>query len=438
MPEDTLLPILVDSAGRSGTTLLMQLLGRDPTCFFNRVPPYEIRYLTYICKLASMWERQDPLGAAKGDNYAYWTVPEIGITPWGLRGLGVDQLAGFPQSKDVLSTLWKLMAESCRHQQPGCRYYAEKTPYWVVPMIRRITPYFSINLFRDPRDVYLSSNAKNKKAGTLEFGRRANDDDFLYAINLARTILTHYENSIAGRGRLDTFVLRYEDLIQDSEGALSDVREKIGLDMSGSLDFSVAEGHRTAVSVKDSVGRFQQEDFDPLIRDCLENLLQEMMLELGYLKEPTQAVGQNKLEFNQVLIDRCRVVEDGSLAATGNGHATVTLKGDDFHIILPVSPMDAERIREIWICVAGRAGSRCSIYWRRSDQDFNAERGIHVSYHPAEHFEIISFDVFEHPLWKGTIDELRLDLFKKPHAIEPADPLYIRWMQFVEDRPKRG
>lgn len=433
-----LLPLLVCAPGRTGTTLLMQLLGRDPNCFFDKLPPYEMRYLTYICKIASIWERHELPGLEQGSAYAHWTLPMLGISPWGLRSLRVDQLDGFAKAKDVLTCLWNLMAESCERQQPGCRYYAEKTPYWVVPMVRNVISHCSIYLFRDPRDVYLSINGMNKKKGTFWFYREPGEDEFNYAISLALEIQRYYENYAVVRGRPDSFAVRYEDLIEDPDAALSGIREQVGLHMTGSLDASIAEEHRTAASVKESVGRFQREELDPVIRECLEKLLQDIMLEFGYLSERTQDTSHNRFEFNQSVVDRLRVLNDGSLSTASNGMTAVTVNGDDFHLILPVPSFEARKIREIWVCFAGRAGSRCSVYWRRGNQDFDAERGMHVRYYPGEHFDIIRFNVFEHPLWTGTIDELRLDLFKEPHTVEPTGPLYLRWMQLVEGCPARA
>src|SRR5438045_1003360 len=47
-----LTPILVAGSGRSGTTMLMALLGTDPRVAFDRVYPFENRYLTYLAKFA--------------------------------------------------------------------------------------------------------------------------------------------------------------------------------------------------------------------------------------------------------------------------------------------------------------------------------------------------------------------------------------------------
>ena len=49
---DSLKPLLIQSMGRSGTTLLMQLIGTSPQILFDRVYPFEVRYLTYLLRWA--------------------------------------------------------------------------------------------------------------------------------------------------------------------------------------------------------------------------------------------------------------------------------------------------------------------------------------------------------------------------------------------------
>ena len=47
-------PILIVRGGRSGSTLLMQLLGTSPRVAFDRVPPFEKRYLAYLVKWSQL------------------------------------------------------------------------------------------------------------------------------------------------------------------------------------------------------------------------------------------------------------------------------------------------------------------------------------------------------------------------------------------------
>ena len=56
---DSLNPLLIlDLGGRSGSTLLMQLLGTSPQIAFDRVYPSEVRYLTYLLRWAKMLDQE--------------------------------------------------------------------------------------------------------------------------------------------------------------------------------------------------------------------------------------------------------------------------------------------------------------------------------------------------------------------------------------------
>ena len=66
----SLTPILVAGSGRSGTTMLMALLGTDPRVAFDRVYPFENRYLTYFAKFAFLSGRPGRGEEADGTRFA--------------------------------------------------------------------------------------------------------------------------------------------------------------------------------------------------------------------------------------------------------------------------------------------------------------------------------------------------------------------------------
>src|SRR5262245_15730830 len=139
MATSTLFPILVVSEDRSGSSFLMELLARDKSCLFDKVHGYDVRFLTYISKLAGLWERQGLPGQDYAPMYTYWMSPFLDLPPWGMGGQRIDQLAGFPSASELLSHLWKLLTRSFSAQRNGCKFYAENVPYWVPSMIRQNT-----------------------------------------------------------------------------------------------------------------------------------------------------------------------------------------------------------------------------------------------------------------------------------------------------------
>jgi hypothetical protein len=90
---------------------------------------------------------------------------------------------------------------------------------------------------------------------------------------------------------------------------------------------------------------------------------------------------------------------------------TIDLAGNDFGILLPFEPVQARDVSEIWISIRGNTGEHFSLYWRDANSDFSEERSIKVNYVPGEHWRVVRFEASKHPLWKGTIQQLRIDMF---------------------------
>ena len=121
--------------GRTGTTLLMQLLGTSPQIAFDRVYPFEVRYLTYLLRWAQMLGQEwEPDGQ--------WTPAECAAPP--------NQRVGpFPYKSTQLwngQELWPNCFAAAWREFSGVAvartregggtdnvplYYAEKIPYWV-------------------------------------------------------------------------------------------------------------------------------------------------------------------------------------------------------------------------------------------------------------------------------------------------------------------
>src|SRR5262245_6681528 len=77
-----LTPILVAGSGRSGTTMLMELLGTDPRVAFDRVYPFENRYLSYFAKFALLSGRLGKGEEPEGTRSSAFDTDVIGPPPW--------------------------------------------------------------------------------------------------------------------------------------------------------------------------------------------------------------------------------------------------------------------------------------------------------------------------------------------------------------------
>ena len=251
--ERELIPVLVDAAGRSGTTALMQLLASSPAVVVEREYPYESRYLTYLYSWARMLDG-DPKAARKWERrkMLQGAPAEIGGLPW----------------RDLLSEPSEMATECFRSAwghfssgtPAGGSHYIEKVPRWISEAMPKVLPATrAIYLIRDPRDIWLSISAFNAKRGFLSFGRRKDqsEDEFLKSfIESQRERL----EPLAGRELRDgELLLRYENLVADAADVASQLGSWLGLEFDPGAFARREESHATSGSVADSVGRWKRE-----------------------------------------------------------------------------------------------------------------------------------------------------------------------------------
>jgi len=81
--------------------------------------------------------------------------------------------------------------------------------------------------------------------------------------------------------------------------------------------------------------------------------------------------------------------------------------------------------------VAGYVGDHFSIYWRGAGTDFSEERRVHINYVPGLHWQLLPFPMWRHPLWKGTIERIRLDVFNAQHQGNIEGTGHMRWVRLI-------
>ena len=123
-----------------------------------------------------------------------------------------------------------------------------------------------------------------------------------------------------------------------------------------------------------------------------------------------------------------RCSADGTIQR-GKGSATVTVTGTDFWVELPAATIRACDVAEVWVCVRGDTGDHCSLYWRGPRQAFVEDRRVHVRFRPSPHRQVLRFRVGGHRLWRGMVEQLRVDLFNG--AVTPGMGGDVRWVRLV-------
>src|SRR4051794_13958277 len=168
-----LTPILVDSFGRDGSTVMMALLATSPDIVVEERYPYERHYFTYLWRWSRLLDREDWPTALwrKEDVISLWQEEHaalLGPPPWLPRELFEAGPDAKPISRRAFELTWaEMSARAIQRATTGGgqrpRYCAEKHGNtWLVDE-REIPPLETIALLRDPRDVEVSMSAYEER-----------------------------------------------------------------------------------------------------------------------------------------------------------------------------------------------------------------------------------------------------------------------------------
>jgi len=399
----------------------MRILATDPHVVFDREYPYEYRYLAYYAKLSSILKNRLPDPRFTSDHLYEYGESVFGPWPWHGHNGG--------QNVDWLPIFWEVFSGNAKAADPNVEFYAEKAPVWLAPMVRPVLPCFVIDLFRDPRDVYISSNAFMQKRSYYGFHRKHGDTDINHARSLGLELLNYFENFVEN-ANLDqnSFLLRYEDLISDPQKFVAWL-QSIGLSPDFDRSFERIGHHQTSLTLEASIGRWRREYIPQEVSNFFERHLGREMARLGYPLDEVALcpsfefrTGQSLPEVGNPAHGRIAVNQDAM---------TVYIEGNDFGFFVPSEPIDAESANEIWVSAAANVGDHCSLYWRDADSYFCEERSIHVNFVPGYHWRIVRFRTSLHPLWTGRIHQLRIDLFNT-NSSEANGLGRVRWIRLIQ------
>ena len=414
-------PILLAGYGRSGTSAVMKILATDPHIVFDRSYPYEFRDLSYYAKLSQILANRLPDERFTSNHLYLFEESVFGPWPWHGHNGGKDI--------DWLRIFWDLFSRNARTADQGARFYAEKAPMWLAPMVRPILPCFVIHLFRDPRDVYLSSNAFIKMRNYYSFHRTQEDTDLDHARSLGLELVNYFENFIEDTGRYgDSFLLRYEELVTRPEAFVAWLRG-IGLNPDIDSAFEGIEGHQTSPNLDASFRRWEREYVPPEVSSFFEQHLGREMMMLGYPVETAALCRQIEFRTGQP-VPQVSDLAHGQIEINDNA-MNIQIAGNDFGILVPSEPIQAEDANEVWVSAAGNVGDHCSLYWRDADSNFSESRSIHVNFVPGVHWRILRFRTSQHPLWAGRIQQLRIDLFNGDSP-QTRGAGHVRWVRLIQ------
>jgi hypothetical protein len=295
-----LLPIIVTTLGRTGSTLATAVLGSHPRVVAFRPYTYEARIASYWADvLSALSEPRSYMQGVAGDVYGWdwWTgsrrvgaQEEMTYDPQIERFLGttnIEQLAAFCRGR--IATFYEEVSR-VRNKNPD--YFVEKAgPDSSAPiLLRQFYPGMrEVFLTRDLRDVAASTLAYNAKRGVVSFGREevGSDEEYIRG-PLQRDARDLLE---AWRARAeDSYLLRYEDLIKWPQVTLADLFSYLSIE---SDEATIAETlqrahrpgaqkqHQTSDSAEQSIGRWKTDLPEHLQRAC-DEALGDILVQFGY------------------------------------------------------------------------------------------------------------------------------------------------------------
>ena len=302
-PTEGPTPVLITTIGRSGSTVVSNLLCHHPDFAGYRPWETETRMLSYWASVLrglarpASYERQ--LQQPLGPGMQHWWVgepphanlpaEEPGLAV--LEGKAVEGLADFCRSQ--IGLVGRALAGTARKPEAG--YLVEKAQPDPVRSVAEVCEELDprtreIIVVRDLRDTVCSMRAYSQKTGVVGFGPgngATMEDSIRWLGEVSAKSLVDYVE----RRRDAAHLLRYEDLINRPRDTLAAVLRFAGADAApatvGAMLDRLAgerarfESHATTDSARHSLGRWRRE-LDEAEQALAEEVLRPQLDALGY------------------------------------------------------------------------------------------------------------------------------------------------------------
>jgi hypothetical protein len=229
-------------SGRTGTTMLMNLLGTSPAVAFDRRYPAEYRVASYLVRMAERMTEPFAEGRHPGVTaFFFGPQPAWGPLPFVSEALDVGTWR-----PALLRAMWASASEALLAVRPDAQWYAEKLAVDETPLREAGIELLTIDLVRDPRDV-LASRRAFTAGGTEGWSRDAP--------GVAAELTARLDELDA---RPSDLRLRYEDLVGDVVGTAKLLAARLNVELDPGGVGRPAE-HVTTPSAAASVGRWRRD-----------------------------------------------------------------------------------------------------------------------------------------------------------------------------------
>ena len=282
---NSLVPLVVKTFGRTGSTLLMQILATDRRVVFERQYPFEHRYLTYAYNLSRVVKEPVSGEAAWGNDTLFQgQSPYVGGLPYEK----MDCLDPARLAKKLFPAVWSQFSEVLREERGLTAdepvFYAEKSPHLVCDLAMRDLGAKCIYLLRDPRDEMVSIKSFNAKRGYQAFGYLKSDSDKSFAKRIIQRRKNFMRQILDNKPGDQRFYLRYEDLVNQGEAEIRRLSDWLGMEFdlrAATQDSKIQDKHMTSSNFSSSVERWRTE-LEPKVQTLFRKELGTELTELGY------------------------------------------------------------------------------------------------------------------------------------------------------------
>lgn len=273
-------PVLIRAFGRTGTTLLMQLLGTSNNIFVPNEYPFESRYLSYFTRMVRLMDERYSDKSYKDGDVLDLSQNVLGNCPYDFPSIVNSE----DLKKRMLLGIWNQFSFSVNEKNNNdFLYYAEKVSLDLAPFINSNLPSVkNIYLVRDPRGELASIISFNKKRNFNGFGWLEGDDEFSFAERMIESRKVYFNTlSEFNDNNKNIIVLRFEDVVSDLSLTARKLNDflNVEIDCQAVLDNAVNMAHHmTSKSIQDSSCKWR----DELCDDTIDLFKDKMKSELEF------------------------------------------------------------------------------------------------------------------------------------------------------------
>lgn len=265
--------------------MMMELLASNPNIVFDKVYPFEVRFLAYFVKMAQKVE-----GLNDPQNWNPESLFNSNFKSFGKFPYGKSELIELEEFKsDFFRSSWSSFSEKVLKNKPEVDfdkpvYYAEKTPFFVPDYLNKKMACKNLILLRDPRDEFLSIKAFNLKRGFLAFGWQKEDTDETFAnkfCNQRKGFLSFFSRVQNDKQR---FKIKYEDFVEAPNQNADNISDWLNLKLDtlsvlkGQEDF---KHHMTSNNIENTIYKWKNE-MSPELQNIFKDKIGEELLANGY------------------------------------------------------------------------------------------------------------------------------------------------------------